>query len=199
MKRKQSILKLTQISLLTALIIVLQIVGAMLNRAIPFLPFNLSFVLIPIVVGSLLLGPKSGALLGGIFGFIVVIQCATAIDPSGFILWGINPFFTILICMVKGIAAGVAPGLVAKLFKKQNYLSTTVAALCAPVLNTGLFCIGMISLFYPTLVEWAGGSGALVFCITGLAGINFIIEFVINAIFSPAILRIIKAVKKTEA
>ena len=131
MKRNQSILKLTQISLLTALIIVLQIVGAMLNRAIPFLPFNLSFVLIPIVVGSLLLGPKSGALLGGIFGFIVVIQCATAIDPSGFILWGINPFFTILICMVKGIAAGVAPGLVAKLFKKQNYFSTTVAALCA--------------------------------------------------------------------
>ena len=198
MKRNTSILRLTQIALLTALIVVLQIVGAMLNRVIPFLPFNLSFVLIPIVVGSLLLGVRSGALLGGIFGLIVVIQCATAIDPSGFILWGINPFFTILICMVKGIAAGAVPALVAKLFKKQTYLSTTVAALCAPVVNTGLFCIGMLVLFHGTLVEWASGSNALLFCITGLAGINFIIEFVINAIFAPAILRIVNTAKKTE-
>ncbi len=198
MKRNKSIYKLTQIALLTALIVVLQIVGAALNRIIPVLPFNLSFVLIPIVVGSLLLGAKSGAVLGGIFGLIVVIQCATAIDPSGFILWGINPFFTILICMVKGILAGAVPALVAKLFKKQSYFSTTVAALCAPVVNTGLFCIGMLVLFHGTLVEWAGGSNALIFCLTGLAGINFIIEFVINAVFAPAILRIIKAAKKTE-
>lgn len=198
MKSNKSIYTLTQIALLTALIVVLQIVGAALNRIIPVLPFNLSFVLIPIVVGSLLLGAKSGAILGGIFGLIVVIQCATAIDPSGFILWGINPFFAILICMVKGIAAGAVPALVAKLFKKQSYFSTTVAALCAPVVNTGLFCIGMLVLFHGTLVEWAGGSNALIFCLTGLAGINFIIEFVINAVFVPAILRIIKAAKKTE-
>ena len=198
MKRNKSIYKLTQIALLTALIVVLQIVGAALNRLIPVLPFNLSFVLIPIVVGSLLLGAGSGALLGGIFGFIVVIQCATGIDPSGFILWGINPFFTILICMVKGIAAGAVPALVSKLFKKQSYFSATVSALCAPVVNTGIFCIGMLVLFHGTLVEWAGGSNALIFCLTGLAGINFIIEFVINAVFAPAILRIIKAAKKTE-
>ncbi len=194
MTRNKSVLKLTQISILAALIVVIQLMGA----AIKLGPFNLSFVLIPIVVGSLLLGARAGGVLGGIFGLVVLIQCAMGLDPSGFVLWGINPFFTILICMVKGIAAGVVPALVAKLFKKQSYLSTTLAALCAPVVNTGLFCIGMLVLFNGTLVEWAGGTNALVFCITGLAGINFIIEFVINAVFSPAILRILDAVKKTE-
>ena len=194
MTRNKSILKLTQISILAALIVVIQLMGAVIKVG----PFNLSFVLIPIVVGSLLLGARAGGVLGGIFGLIVLIQCAMGLDPSGFILWGINPFFTILICMGKGIAAGVVPALVAKLFKKQSYLSTTLAALCAPVVNTALFCIGMLVLFNGTLVEWAGGTNALVFCITGLAGINFIIEFVINAVFSPAILRILEAVRKTE-
>ncbi len=194
MTRNKSVLKLTQISLFAALIVVLQLMGSFIKIG----PFNLSFVLIPIVVGSLLLGPKSGGVLGGIFGLVVLIQCAMGLDPSGFILWGINPFFTILICMVKGVAAGVVPALVSKLFKKQSYLSTTLAAVCAPVVNTGLFCIGMLVFFNDTLVAWAGGTNALLFCITGLAGLNFIIEFVINAVFSPAILRIIKAVKKTE-
>ena len=194
MTRNKSILRLTQIALFAALIVVLQLMGSFIKIG----PFNLSFVLIPIVVGSLLLGAKAGGVLGGIFGLVVVIQCAMGLDPSGFILWGINPFFTILICMVKGIAAGVVPALVSGLFKKQTYLSTTLAALCAPVVNTALFCVGMLVLFHGTLVEWAGGTNALVFCITGLAGLNFVTEFVINIVFAPAILRIINAIKKTE-
>ena len=54
---KQNVLKLVQLALLTALIVVLQWFGSFLT-GITGLPMSL--VLIPIVVGAFLLGPKEG-------------------------------------------------------------------------------------------------------------------------------------------
>ena len=55
---------LAQVSLLAALIVVLQL----MSYGIKIGTFNLSLVLIPLVVGGVLFGVRSGALLGGIFG-----------------------------------------------------------------------------------------------------------------------------------
>ena len=55
--------RLAVTALLAALIVVMQV----LSYVIPIRPFNLALVLIPIVVGACLLGPRTGALLGGAF------------------------------------------------------------------------------------------------------------------------------------
>ncbi len=194
----QKTLQMVEMAMLLALVVVLQLISGLIK----FGPFSLSFVLLPVVIGSIVLGYKKGAVLGAVFGIVVIIQCATGVDAGGFILWGINPFFTMLICLVKGIAAGLIPGLLYRLINKNDTIgvrgvvASVVAALSAPIANTGLFLIGLSVCFNSTLIEWAGGTNVLVYIITGLVGINFVIEFLINLVVSPAISTIIKAVNK---
>ncbi len=195
---KKNIIYMTELAMLIALVAVLQIFGGFIK----FGPFSLSLVLIPVVIGSILLGAKGGAALGAVFGFVVVLQCAMGIDAGGFILWGINPFLTALICIVKGVAAGFVPGLLYRLINRGKQLSglhlvgAVVAAFSAPIVNTGLFLVGLSTFFNSTLVEWAGGTDIMVYIITGLVGINFLIEFAVNIVISPVISTVVKAVSR---
>ena len=142
-------------------------------------------------------------MLGFSFGVIVLINCITGLDFGGNILWNNNPFFTALICFVKGIAAGVLPAVVYKLAKGKSegltntrkYVSALLAALVAPIANTGLFVCGMLLFFMETLKAWAGGSALASYVLLGLAGLNFIVEFIINIVLTPAIVRVVEAVK----
>ena len=197
--RDRKILYMVELAMLTALVVVLQLFGGFFKIG----PFSLSLVLIPVVIGSVILGAKGGAILGAVFGLVVVIQCAMGIDAGGAILMSINPFLTVLICMVKGTAAGFVPGLVYRAIvgdrqgaKARDIFGAVVAAVSAPIVNTGLFIIGLSAFFNSTLVEWAGGVNVMLYIITGLVGINFLIEFFINVIVSPAISTIIKVATK---
>ena len=78
----------------------------------------------------------------------------------------------------------------------RKYVASFVAALSAPVVNTGLFVCGMFVFFSDTLTAWADGSNVVTYVIVGLAGFNFLVEFLINIILSPAIIRIVDVVKK---
>ena len=189
-KQNQKILRMVELAMLTALIVVLQLIGGFLKVG----PVNLSFVLVPIVIGAILLGPSGGAFLGGVFGLVVTVMSATGMDPTGVVLWGINPFLTALICMLKGIMAGLCSGLVYKAMPKKGIFGTALAAVCAPIVNTGLFIAGVALFFNDTLYEWAGGSNMLEFIITGLCGLNFLIEFCINLVLAPAMTTIINVI-----
>ncbi len=197
-RSNRKILYMAELAMLLALVVVLQIFGGFIK----FGPFSLSLVLVPIVIGSIILGAKGGAVLGFVFGFVVVIQCATGVDAGGFILWGINPFLTVLICLVKGTAAGFVPGLIYRTFNKgepsdiKHLIGAITAAVSTPIVNTGLFLAGLSAFFYSTLVEWAGGTAVMVYIITGLVGINFLIEMLINIVISPAVATVVRAVNK---
>ena len=181
------------LGLFTAIVIVLQFMSYFLKIG----TFNLSLVLIPIILAAVLYGPKYSSFLGGVFGVIVVIGCITGMDAGGNMLFSSSPILTTLVCMVKGIAAGYVSGLLAKFIKPKNlYLSVIVAAVAAPVVNTGLFALAMLFIFRDTLTIWAGGTDILYYVIFSLIGINFVIEFLINTIFAPVVLRIVKAIKK---
>ena len=120
------------------------------------------------------------------------------IDAGGFILWNINPFLTALICLAKGTCAGLVPGLIYKAIAgneptdKKILVSSIIAALSAPIVNTGLFLVGLSVFFTDTLYAWSGGTNVMLYIITGLVGINFLIEFLINVIVSPAISTVVK-------
>ena len=193
--RNKNIIKMVQVSILMAIIVVLQL----LSYIIKIGTFNLSLVLIPIVVGAALFGPKTGALLGFVFGGVVTACCISGMDTGGAVLWNANPFLTAVICLAKGTAAGWAAGLIAAAFKNSRtpFVGIALAALAAPVVNTGLFLLGLSTCFHPILVAWAGGQEILYYIIFGLVGVNFIIEFALNALLSPTVTTIVKAVKKT--
>ena len=191
---------MVEMAMLLALVIVLQMFGGFFKIG----PFSLSLVLIPVVIGSIVVGPIGGAVLGAAFGIVVVTQCATGVDVGGNILWSINPFLTALICLVKGTAAGFVPGVIFRALNKKKHsagveLTTAIlASVSAPIVNTGLFLIGLSTFFHSTLIAWAGGTNVFVYIITGLVGINFIIEFVINLVVSPAISTIVNVVTRNK-
>ncbi|MBQ3817539.1 MAG: ECF transporter S component, partial [Clostridia bacterium] len=177
-KSKVNSMSVATLGLFSAITVVLQI----LSYAIKIGTFNLSLVLIPIVLGAVMYGPKFGSILGGVFGVITLIASALGVDAGGNILFTASPIKTILICLIKGIAAGCVAGLIANALKeKHNYLAVILAAISAPIVNTGLFVIAMFIFFKDILATWAGGTNLLYYVIVGLVGINFIIEFFINA------------------
>ena len=76
-------------------------------------------------------------------------------------------------------------------------MATVVAALVSPIVNTGIFILGMMIFFRDTLVSWAGDTPVLYYIIFGLTGINFLIEVGVNVVLSPVVVKIVDAVKKT--
>lgn len=159
--------------------------------------FNLSLVLVPIIIAACLYKPSYSAYLGAVFGLMTVIGCLTGADMGGNILLNSNAVMTVITCMLKGTLCGLLCGLTAKALKKKGGLiSVVIPAIVAPVVNTGIFVAMMFIFFKDILYSWAGGTNAVTYVITGLVGINFLIELVINMVLAPAMLRIIKAVKK---
>ena len=194
----EKILRMVMLAMLVALVVVLQLLSAM----IPPIggTVSITLTLVPVVVGAILFGVRGGAILGYSFGLIVLINCITALDFGGNILWNVNPPFTVLICFGKGIAAGVVPALLYRLFKGKShtvkngrkYVAALIAAISAPIVNTGLFVCGMLLFFQDTLYAWAGGTDVMTYVLLGLAGLNFLVEFLLNIILAPAIVRIVE-------
>jgi uncharacterized membrane protein len=198
MKTNQKILRMVELAMLAAIIVVLQQIVIPLPGGL-----TLSLVLIPIVVGAVMFGPAAGAILGGVFGVVVtfLVMTARAGDLST-MMWVANPLVTALICIAKGVAAGWCAGLVARAFKKREFVGIVLAAAVAPIVNTGIFLLGMLTVFREVMMTFAAnigmaGTGAVYFAVVVLVGVNFIIEFAANLILSPTIAAIVKAVRKT--
>ncbi len=202
-KQHISIQTLSGLAIITAIVVVLQLVGSQIH----FGPFSISLVLIPIVVGAALYGPLAGAWLGFVFSVIVLIM-----DSALFM--GINAFGTVVTVLLKGTLAGLCAGFVYNAFKKwafvfknlesgkeswQINLGVILAAIVCPVVNTGLFLVGCALFFLPTIREWGVGAGytnVVGYMFLGLVGGNFLVELLINIILSPVIVQLIHLGRK---
>ena len=185
--------KLTGLALLTAIVVILQFLGAFIR----FGPFSISLVLIPIVVGAALYGVLAGAWLGFVFGLVVLLSG----DAAAFLV--ISPIGTILVVLLKGALAGLCAGAVYKALSERNEtVAVIVAAIVAPVVNTGIFLLGCLVFFLPTVTEWGTAMGFPSvgrYMILGLVGGNFLFEVLLNIILSPVILRLIRIGQRRKA
>ena len=182
--------RLTGLALFTAIIVVLQIISTFVK----FGPFSITLTLVPIVVGAAIYGPKAGAYLGGVFGLVAVIASITGMDPGGATFWAAQPLFTVLTILVKGCLAGLVSGLVYRALERRNGVAAAiVAAIVCPLVNTGIFVLAVFTLFHELLVSMAGGTDLLFFVMVAMVGVNFLVEFAVNLVVSPVIVRIIDA------
>ena len=192
MEKHISTRTLTGVAIFTAIVVVLQFVSA----AVRFGPFSITLALIPIVVGAALYGPWAGAWLGFTFGMVVLLSG----DAAPFMV--VNPLGTILTVLLKGAGAGFLSGLVYKLLAKKNeWLGAILGAVAAPIANTGIFLLGCLLFFLPTITEWgtaAGFSSVGQYMIFGLVGGNFLVEMLTILVLSPVMLRLIKIGKKEQ-
>jgi len=182
--------RMTGLSIFTAVIAVLTV----LCTFVRFGPFSITLALAPIIIGAAMYGPGAGAYLGGVFGFVVLLTGLFGWDGGTvMLLLSQNAIACILICIGKGAAAGWLSGLIYKLLEKKDLrLAVIVAGIVCPVVNTGLFILGMMVFYMGTLESWAGGQAVLYFVIVGLTGINFLVELAVNMVLSSGITTIIK-------
>ena len=188
--------RMATIGLLMALVVVLQFISGMIP---PISGFNISLVLIPIVLGAALYGPGAGALLGGTFGVIVFINCVTGADLGGAMVFQASPVLCFLVVIGKGVLAGFTCGLVYRLLRNRSpYIAMLLAAIVCPVVNTGVFIACMVTLFNSVIAAWATAAGAdvITYIFSGLLLCNFVPELIINVAFSPASARILKVVNR---
>ncbi len=194
MKKSQDRRTQTQIlvfgAILTALVIVLQLLGSFIR----FGMFSISLVLVPIIIGAATCGTKIGTWLGFIFGVAVLASG----DAASFL--AIDVAGTIITVLLKGALCGLAAGLTYNLLKNRNqYLAVMASAVVCPVVNTGVFLLGCVLFFFEAVAEWGmslGFTNTVEYMFIGLAGGNFIFELIINIVLTPVIIRVLNFAKK---
>ena len=187
--RRNKTEKLVLAALMTALVVLLQYLGAFIK----FGPFSISLVLIPIVIGAATCTAGIGAWLGFVFGAVVLLSG----DAAAFL--AVDVIGTVITVLVKGTACGLCAGLVYKALERVNsWLAVFAAALVCPIVNTGVFLIGCLLFFMETITTWSGGSNVGHYMIFVLVGGNFLFEVLFNIILSPGVVRLlnIKKMKK---
>ena len=149
---------------------------------------EISFLMIPVTVGSITMGPVAGAILGGVFGFTSFIQCF-GMSAFGATLLGINPFGTFVTCFIARVLAGIFPGLIFKLFAKEDAskgkltVGYILSSLAGPVGNTLFFMSCLVLFFYTSefvqgFAAQLGAANPFAFVI-GFVGLQGLVEAIV--------------------
>lgn len=201
--KKQNLRLLTQMGLLTALMLVMSFTPL---GYIPLGFMNATTMHIPVILGACLFGPKMGAVLGGLFGITSVIRATLTPTLTSFVFtpfYSFSPEFhgswkSLIVAIVPRILIGVVAGLVfqtvAKLMK-QNAAAFVAAGFAGSITNT----IGVMGLIYLLFGEQyaaaAGESFDLLFgIIMGVVGTQGVPEAIIAAVLVCAVGKALDAV-----
>lgn len=95
--QKMSTQSLVLCAIMTALVIILQFMGAFIKLG----TFSISLVLVPIVIGAAICGVGAGAWLGFVFGIVVLLSG----DAAAFLAVSVPG--TIITVLAKGTACGL--------------------------------------------------------------------------------------------
>ena len=156
---------------------------------------------IPVIIGSLMLGPKKGAVLGGIFGLTSFINNTINPTLTSFVF---TPFYSlgdysggigsVIICFVPRILIGVIPFYVYHLVKKisrndgVSSMGLILAGLSGALTNT-LLVMNLIFVFFRDAYASANGvsASAVYTFILGVIGMNGVPEAIVAAIITLVI------------
>ena len=202
MKRKLKYQKAVTLTLFAAIIVVLQIISTFVK----FGPFSITLALAPIIIAGALYGVGAGTAMGGVLSLVIFIAGVTGIDGGG-VLWLMSlypaaPVVTILLIFVKTTAAGFVASLAYRaLMKKNDVAATLTASVLCPVVNTGLYLLGMLLFFTDTVVSGAAAEGMniVAYLFIGMVGLNFPIELIVNLVLSTAIVQVVRVVNRKKA
>ena len=195
---------MVQVALFAALIIIMS-VTPMLGY-IPLGFTRATIIHVPVILGSILLGPKKGALLGGIFGLTSFINNTINPTVTSFVF---TPFYTlgefeggigsVIICFVPRILVGVLPyfvyrGLrkVMKQGKASQVISLGAAGVAGSLTNT-ILVMGLILVCFKDAYATANNiaSGAVYGFVLSIVGINGVPEAIVAAIIVAFVGRIL--------
>lgn len=180
---------------------------------IPLGFMNATIIHIPVILGSLFLGPKRGAVLGGIFGLTSLLNNTFNPNLTSFVF---SPFYTmdgvsggiksLIICFVPRILVGIVPYFVYKLLKKcmkeksgSTIVSFAAAGVCGSLANTLLVMPGIYLLFGESYAQAKGlAADALLGVILTVIGTQGVPEAIVAGVLVMAIGQaLLKVTKRT--
>lgn len=143
---RRKTLRLTQLAMLSAIILLMAFTPL---GYLKIGPLEITFLMIPVVLGAILMGPIDGAILGAVFGATSFVQCF-GFSVFGATLLAINPVYTFIICFLPRILIGLVSGYLLKGLEKMHVnqaVSYALAGLTGALTNT-VFFVGFLILFF---------------------------------------------------
>ena len=194
---------LVQLSLLAALIVMLASVPYIGYIRLPVLAMQATTIHIPVIVGSILLGPKCGGILGFVFGLTSLINATTQPGITSFCF---SPFIemgpglggsplALVVCFVPRIICGIVPHYVyqglqrlSRRPEKARKYSLLAAGVAGSLTNTVLV-MGFIYLFFGHAFAAAHQIAfeAVMGVILSVVFINGTLEAIIAAVIATAV------------
>lgn len=185
--------RMVQLAILIAVLIVLDITGIGLVK-IP--PVSITTMHIPVIVGAIILGPSAGAVLGGTFGIISVLEATfratSPVDIAFSPFLSGHPIASLLMSIGTRILLGVAAGYLFKWISqldKTNILASTVSAALATLVHSA-GVLGCLWLLFPNL------SLAFKDILMVILSLNFLLEVAAAVLFALAFSKVIPAIRK---
>ena len=187
-KSHQKTAQIVQLAVLIALLAVLTLTGlGFINYGI----VSITILHIPVILASLLLSWKEGAIVGFTFGLVSMLNATfrgtTPVDLM-FSPFGAHnmPLQALIMCFVPRILLGITPDLLRSLFLKiwnNKAVSYGLAALLSTVLHTVLVLGCLYFMFFPEV----GFTDSLSAIFGTVIGVNGLLEAGAATILSPLI------------
>lgn len=192
--------KMVLTAMFTAIIIAMAFVPYM--GYIPLGFMNATIIHIPVIIGAIILGPKTGAFLGGVFGLTSMINNTVNPNLTSFVF---SPFYSVgdmhgnlnsvIICMVPRILIGVVAYYVYKGVsrllkggKNGNVIALASAGVAGALTNTILVMNGIYFLFGSSYAQAKGiMTETLYRVILGVIGTQGVPEAIVAGILVTAI------------
>lgn len=197
--KKSKVLFMTELALLTAIVVIMAFtpLGYLRVAAV-----EITFIVVPVAVGAVILGVKGGAWLGFVFGMTSFVQCF-GMSPFDTMIFGMRPAATAFCCIAPRIMVGIVPALVYKLMKgihSTAEISTPVACVLAPVTNTLLYLACMCVFFQDVMSQAYNytGRGGIYFLawLLALVAVNALLEAASCLIVGTAICKALQVAFK---
>ncbi len=195
---------MVQLAILTAILLVMTVTPLGYLR-IGLL--EITFLVIPVVIGAVRLGPVAGAFLGFVFGITSFAQCTT--NALGMVMLGESVVYTFITCVVTRVLVGLIPGFIAKGLNKiqpesknkkrlSEVLTAAIPCAAAPLLNT-LFFMSCLYFFFGRLpdIQSAFGNKTFFAFVFGAVTVNSLVELAACLLIGTSVcLALNRALKK---
>ncbi|QZT26298.1 ECF transporter S component [Streptococcus dysgalactiae] len=167
---------ISRVAIFFAIMLVIHFISSLVFNLWP-VPIKPTLVHIPVIVASIMYGPRIGTLLGGLMGVISVVTNTVVLLPTSYLF---SPFVgqgnlaSLMIAMVPRLLIGITPYYCYKFI--HNKFGLVLSGLVGSLTNT-VFVLSGIFVFFSTVF-----SGNIKALLATIVSTNAIVEMIISAL-----------------
>lgn len=167
---------ISRVAIFFAIMLVIHFISSLVFNLWP-VPIKPTLVHIPVIVASIMYGPRIGTIIGGLMGVISVVTNTVVLLPTSYLF---SPFVdqgnlaSLMIAMVPRLLIGITPYYCYKFI--HNKFGLVLSGLVGSLTNT-VFVLSGIFVFFSTV--FGGNIKAL---LATIVSTNAIVEMIISAL-----------------